>query len=576
MPRCRCLFFSCFLLLCAFAFTQGCTGTGAQKQDEGNIRQEPEKLSASWTEVARLPIFDRTGMVLAMSEKSLSVFVSSARPGPWIADVCQILGLDPYEVSSKLANVSGMVCLSKDATLAQVQSLKHRGIKGLKIYQGYQRRYPYGSMAAPVLGLVDSRGMGVAGVESAYNVFLTRTTGSAASQKGFEGLVLCIEKDLQIAAEKELARQMHRLRAKKGCLVFMDMSSGDILAMASLPGWNPARYWEYDPSIRRNIAITDSWNPVLLFPVLAKVLDGSERQHKNLHESGGKTGLVKTSGMLKWGWAELSDRISMWSPWAQQDAGVDVNLKKVLGKLYSLGLGRPTGIDLPDEKIGGLPTNLPETWTEIEGLRASPMQMLRAFSVLAGGGPMVVPHLAIKPSGPAKTAGGQGNGDLKWLETEGVLSFQKELSFRRRPYLISVCQQDDKGGKESFQVVLMGFWPCRHPRMAYILGLDQAARDPRKARGTFRHTLRLADRARSLVFFAKGEKKKNKARFVGKGDRMPDLQGLTMRQAYKILRDLDIQVRIKGTGRVIDQRPAAGASIKNLKFCTIICKGMEV
>ncbi len=568
--------YGCIMLLCVFAGLQaGCTGTDTQKQADGNTTLGSDRLRASWTEVARHPIFDRTGMILSMSEKRFSVFVTSARPGLWTSRAGEILGLDPAELNHRLSGVDGMVCLSRAATLDEVKALRRCGIEGLKIYQGYHRRYPYGSMASSILGLVDPRGMGVAGVESFYDSFLRCSPGVADDGCMIRGLTLCIEKDLQISAEKELARQMHRLRAKRGCLVLMDASNGEILSMASLPGWDPEKYWEYDPADLHNAAITDAWDPVVLFPLLVRILDSPQISRKDSQESpAGVSGIHRASD-LKWDWTELSDGLFLWSPWSRDNICLNINFEKILGKLYSLGLGRSTGIDLPREKIGGLPTTFPESWTEIDGLRASPIQILRAFSAIMAGGRMVVPHVAMDPV--HKDANGSGGcaEELKWIGSKQTTALWKELSYRRRPYLVSVRQKDDRKSRKSCQIVLLGFWPAGQPRITYILALDQAARDPRKTRGTFKHVLRLADRAKSLVSFAKQDTAHKKICLRVKGHRMPDLRGLSMRQAYRILRDVDVEVRIRGTGAVVSQTPAAGTSLKGVKVCTIICKGTE-
>ncbi len=566
------------VLLCAIINVQGCSGSGVKNSDSGNAEEvfDGEKIRAPWAETSRRPILDRTGMVLALSEKSLSVYVCSGISGQW-DEVSRILGLDPEEVTKRMSQVNGMVCLSRDVTPAQAKALQGLGLEKVRIFEGHRRSYPYGRLGSPVLGLVDSQGMGVTGVEFTYNSLLSCSLpGFELDRPEVKGLSLCIEKDLQLAVEKELARQMHRLRAKRGCLVFMDISKGDILALASSPCWDPVKYWEYDASYQKNMAVTDLWDPVLLFPVLSRILNAPTGQLEASGEKADDKALAAVSTTrqdLDWNWLEVTDTLALWTPWGEEETGLEEDPQRLLSKLYALGLGRPTGVDLPDEQIGGLPTNLPEVWTEIQGLRASPLQILRAFAALVGAGGLVTPHVAMEPFWKGGHSGPEEASALGWLGQDQILSLRKDLSYKRRPYLISVRKRRDGSGGS--QVVLLGFWPCKDPKVVYVLALDQAVRSPRKARGTFMGSLRLAAKAKGLVSTSFAREGVDKKRIKKRAGRMPNLKGLSMRQAYTILSDMGLQVQINGSGRVIDQRPAPGTPIKTFRTGTIICKGLE-
>ncbi len=560
-----------------------CTSSQVKDKEEDEYAQDDNRVGQQLPNKAkRAEIVDRSGTILVMSKDCLSAYVPAV-PGSWVPEVCSILGIKEQVLMDRISSQSGMVCLSSGLTQSMAQKLKSLGIKGLRIYRGYKRQYPYGSLASPVLGLVDSQGMGVKGVESSYNRYLSRAClEEDETLNECSKLRLCLEKGLQFKSEKELVRQMRRLRASSGCLVIMDVVDGQILSLASRPAWNPRRYWEYDLSHLKNQALAADWDPILILPLVNQLMAEKERlQQEAMALKQGPEGAQEQKPETKtqkapvvWHWTEVKQGLNIWSPWPDEFFDQTRIRPGLLARLYELGFGRPTGIDLPDEELGALPTGLAQDWTQISGLRATPLQILKAFSCLVTGGDMPVPHVVMPPVW--KRAEGNGRkGAVSWLDKDLSQNLSNIISHRKRPYLISVATTTDD--EESYQVVLLGFWPVKEPRVCFILALDGVNRQPQKVRGTFLGILDLAKQGERLIFDSSrhiawiGRDRATRHKEWASSGRMPDLRGKPLRQAYRLLKQLGLEVKIQGTGRVKDQFPRPGARLTGIKSCRILC-----
>ncbi|NOR04908.1 MAG: PASTA domain-containing protein [Deltaproteobacteria bacterium] len=519
-------------------------------------------------------ILDRTGAIFAVSQKTISAL---ARPSKlpqaddWVPRVSEILCLDPHAVTKLLSEEQDVICLKDGISVEQGLKLKDMRLKGIEIQEKYKRIYPCGPLASPVLGFVDQGGMGLEGIEYTYDNLLSHTN-MPQIHAGAQELTLTLEKNIQASAEKELGRQLKRLKADKGCLVIMSVENGEILALASKPSWDPERFWELPATNITNYSLQDNVDLMVLAPFLNRMFEQSKLPKSKIRSLDKKA--------RKWEWETLGKGLVLWSPWAEQELKDLISYDDMSRDLLGLGFGQPTGIDLPGEGQGSLSSVLPSSLNCFlrRGITASPIQILRAFSALINGNILVTPHVALQSPNEFLTSESsikdQRQAKIPWLTEELILRSRKNLEVRGGPSLASIRwneQSEQISTQFPAQVTALGFWPDKSPKVSYIVLLDGVKIDPRERRGTLGRALIVAKQAAQIPL-------KDKWRTVKSQEtqkelsRMPNLKGKSVRQALDILQSIGISTKLKGVGTVIAQKPRSGIPLKGVKVCSITCK----
>ncbi len=466
---------------------------------------------------------------------------------------------------------------------------------------GVKRRYPYGSLAAALLGFRGQHGHGLYGIE--YLCDTLTCSGSPAADQARSRLALTISKDIQLWAEKDLHRQMKRLGAESGSLVMMDVKTGEILAMASLPAWNPQNAYEKPGQKLANHAVQDEIDAWMFFPLLewgrrySQYRQSLAQEAAEADESGRQNGkkavslkdkagaeIFSRNGRKRWSWSTPAPGLALWSPWnGEEMASFDFSPQDVR-HMWSLGIGQETGLSLTGEKSGSLPTVSPSGWEDIRfnSVRATPVQIVRAFSALLNGGVAPVPAI-IRSGEPAKPEQAM----VEWLDTDTAGWILRELAIGDGPSIAALKRevQEESDGKTDSgkmrlrdgrcsEVVSLGFWPEKDPRIAYISVLYETRHDPRVRRGTLGKTVFMAKRAYSLLE-QESRSGISVASTKGKGGikegLMPDLNGMTMRLAVVTAMEMGLAPKVSGSGRVVRQQPAPGTRIAKDKSCFIEC-----
>lgn len=466
------------------------------------------------------------------------------------------------------------------------------------------REYPYASLAGALLGLRGKHGQGLYGIEYLCDSFAAKGMRNIFSQGAKENmLALTISKDIQVWAENDLKRQMKRLKAETGALVMMDISNGEILAMASMPEWNPQNAWGGSGREFVNHAIEDELDAWMFLPMMewlrlytvaytnASLINDGKTDHPAGDALGAgdaaldRETLFARSGRRKWSWGNITGDLVLWSPWDHDIMKQFSFYPSEVRDMWKIGLGQDTGIELSREKSGSLPTIMPANWDGVafNSVKATPVQMLRAFSAIINAGSVVELMITKAPSGR------QGEKTLKntgvdWLTDDSSEWMRKELALDDGPSIAAIKigtaeSSTHAVGGGCAQVVSLGFWPEENPRIAYITVLGNTAFDPRVKRGTLGKTIRTVKKAWGLL----EEELKPDVRTAAlpsmkisgareKNSRiMPDLRGVTMRQAIRAAMNVGLVTMVRGSGTVTEQYPAPGASINGMDKCTIIC-----
>jgi cell division protein FtsI (penicillin-binding protein 3) len=307
-----------------------------------------------------------------------------------------------------------------DRTREAVAALK---IPGVGFEPMLVRYYPMGSTAAHVLGTVGGDGKGLEGMEKKYEQQLAGKNGFTRIEKdarrrpiGVEAedfvppshgqhIVLTIDANIQMLAEEELARACDTFKAKRGEVIVLDPVSGEVLAMASWPTFNPQNLEDSRADDRRNSAIVmpyepgSTLKPFIMGPALAWHLTRPEevwpiggttyrpyarRTVTDLHYIGDLSSwdvLVKSSNI---GMSMLARRMGNMKLWEA---------------LRIFGYGEKTGIELPGENAGRV--NPIKKWNHFSTesvaqgyeMMVTPLQLARAFCVYANGGRLVQPRI---------------------------------------------------------------------------------------------------------------------------------------------------------------------------------------
>ncbi|HEX2178631.1 MAG TPA: penicillin-binding protein 2, partial [Actinomycetota bacterium] len=296
---------------------------------------------------------------------------------------------------------------------------------GIGLIPEPKRFYPSGPLAAQVLGFVGDENTGLAGLENAYDDVLTGRPGKAVTerdpagriipvgessvQEAVEGndLVLTIDKQIQYEAEAALARAVKAYSANGGTVIVMSPETGNILAMANNPTFNPNDLKASTAATRKNGAVVDVMEP----GSVSKMVTAAAALENGVTTP---TEVMRVDDQLRIGSKTFKDshphpvQNLTFSQVIQSSSNVGtIKVAERLGKqgLYDylgrFGYGRKTGLGFPGESAGILPK--PDKWWQTslgtiaigQGVAVTPLQMARAYATLANDGVEVQPNLIL-------------------------------------------------------------------------------------------------------------------------------------------------------------------------------------
>ena len=378
-------------------------------------------------------IFDRNRRPLAMSVRVKSVFVNPLRiPDLMVASelLSGILDLNRDELYGRMKwafdNRRGFLWVKKKISATEEERLRSLRLEWIEFQTGTQRHYPKGALAAHVLGSVDHRQKGNAGIEQSlereicgaagYELLLTdvrrRPIESEPGQKPREGtdLTLTIDERIQFVAERELKNAVIANRARYGSAIVMNPYNGEILALANYPSFDPNLPPERGENrfARFNLGVSVPFEPGSIFKVvtLSAALETTSLRPESLINCGNGTlklpGRVIHEAKHGYGTIPLSMVLQKSSNIGAIMIGTRVGQQKLYEYVRRFGFGSATGIPLPAES-SGLVRKLPR-WgaTSLasvsmgQEISTTSVQLARACSVIANGGMLVKPKLVLR------------------------------------------------------------------------------------------------------------------------------------------------------------------------------------
>jgi cell division protein FtsI (penicillin-binding protein 3) len=372
-------------------------------------------------------LLDRSGRPLAVNVEVESVYAVPSR----IADaavfaraVAPVLGLKPAEVRRRLTPSRHFVWLARKVSPQVSAGLRARNLgAAVGFLPEARREYPNGTIAAHVLGFAGMDNQGLAGAELAFDRYLGGRAGLARVERDAMGrprfetrtvvraptdgadVVLTIDQVIQHIAERELDLTVQATRSKWGAALIVEPQSGEILAMAIAPRFDPNAFQKAKPAQWTNPAVSHLYEPGSTFKIIlaAAALDAGAVDEKDTFINNGTYRVagytIREAHGRKYPRQTLGDIVRNSSNVGAAMVATRLGATPFHDTIRRFGFGERTGIDLPGEASGLVPP--PGQWGGAtlqtvafgQGISATPLQLLMAGAALANGGDVVRPHV---------------------------------------------------------------------------------------------------------------------------------------------------------------------------------------
>jgi cell division protein FtsI/penicillin-binding protein 2 len=482
-------------------------------------RADQQHIKVEDIQVRRGTIFDRKGRELAFNLDLESLYCDPENLNADNEDIKKLASFvskEPKSLLSKIPDEGRFVWIERKLEPMTAEKIRGLNIEGLGFMTEAKRVYPRGELASHIIGFVGVDNQALEGVELKYDKYMKTTGGKVFLHRDASGrtlssgenmeakgnnIVLTIDEVLQQLVEDELDKAMGQWKAAAASVIMMDPFTGDILALANRPAYDPNRGGSAHNAEKRNRAITDLYEPGSTFKIVIgtgsleeKLVSPDSRfdVSRGGIEVGGKT----IRDVHKYGVLTFKEVIQKSSNVGSIMIGMKLGKERVYNYAKLLGFGEKTGIDLPGEVSGWI--HAPDKWSGTslgaipigQEVAVTPLEMLRAYSVVANGGFLVRPHVVSHIISP----GGQTLASFKDKEMKRVISAKTAETFK--DILKSVTEEGGTGksasvdgnevagktgtaqminpatkrySKEKYVSSFVGFVPVDKPRLAIIV-----------------------------------------------------------------------------------------------------------
>jgi cell division protein FtsI (penicillin-binding protein 3) len=578
----------------------------------------------------RGPILDRHGTALATSTPAESLFAQPRSVGDPVrvaARLAPLLSVPEREVHAALTGSRPFVWLRRKLPPAQAAAITALREPGLGFVPEPMRLYPNRELAAHVLGFEGSDG-GLEGVERALNAELAGVDGKAVVGRdalgrdaGIQrvlrppvagaGVVLTLDTTIQYVAEREVEAVYRRTGSRAAMAVAVDPRTGDVLAMAIRPTFNPNTFGELPSRDSvRNRAITDPFEPGSTFKAImaaAALEERVVRPDDRIYAENGAITIARATihDWKKYGWLTFSEVLQNSSNVGSIKVGLALGSERYYRYMTAFGFGAPTEVGLSGESRGQLRD--PRRWSALslptmsigQEVSVTALQIVAAFGAIANDGVLMRPRVvkalvdeagretrrieprAVRQVISPETArtltriltrvvdGGTGrHAAIPGYDVAGKTGTAQKLDPATRRY-------SRAPGVLSF----IGFAPAEAPRFAMLVMLDEPKNEKwgsEAAAPVFsaigREMLRYLEvpprgtQPVQIVTASPGERSRAleppPIPALDAEGTMPDLRGRSLRHALAMLAPLRMEVAISGHGLVARQEPEPGADVE--------------
>jgi cell division protein FtsI/penicillin-binding protein 2 len=603
--------------------------------------QKNEKLMA-----VRGNIYDRHNKILTNNiiHYSIGAHPSKVKDKVKFANlIASSTNRDVQYYLDKLSSKSDFIYLDRNLRLPKVKSILDEKITGLVIERKSRRSYPHSNVAAQIIGFTDVDDIGLIGVEKEYNKQLSGKHGWVVKQVNGKGrsqyktsfpmkapidganLQLTIDLEYQSILEEELGRRIKEASAKSAMGILMNPQTGAILAMASLPSYDPNNPMSSPIENQKNKIITDQFEPGSIYKVVAATAalatNTVSLYDEFFCEDGQYTIAGKTiSDHEKFGLLTFPQIIAHSS-----NVGT-IKIAQKLGKdsLYKFsrdfGFGNMTGINFPGETKGVLRKT--KEWSEISlaeisigyEVAVSALQMASAYSAIANGGFLLKPRLVKqilsyngkiifeeKPEVIRKIAEPSTMNSLKSILTQVV---QKGTGTKAGIKGWSVAGKTGTAHKvidgaytDKYISNFAGFFPANNPQIVGVIILDEPKYGLHwggyGAAPVFRRVMQRIINMDDSIQYHKPKVQSTDIILANESTRkiknsiiplstvsnypiykdgytiVPDVRGMSIRKAKQILIASNMRADFSGSGHVLWQSPKPGTRMLPGSFCVM-------
>jgi cell division protein FtsI (penicillin-binding protein 3) len=595
--------------------------TLAKKQQIRTVKTAPPRGS----------ITDRDGRLLAFSVDAQTISINPKvvkNPGDTARQLCSVLeGCTAgrrADIEAQLRRDSHFAFIARQVTPEQAKRVADLDIEGVTIYRESRRYYPNLGLAAHVLGFVGTDNEGLAGLERAYEKRIRGQEGLLVlSQDGRqrainareeraatagESLELTIDSYLQHVAQRELEAGVKEFNAAGGTVVIMAPHTGEILALANYPTFNPNVYGAVDAEARKNRAVQDVYEPGSTFKLVTASAAIEERLFDPTDLIDCAPGFITFPGRVirdvhAYGALTFEDVIVKSSNVGAIKAGLKIGPERLGLYINRFGFGSALSPDFRGESAGKVwnPAELdPSALASVSmGYQVSvtPLQMAAAVSSVANGGTLYQPRVVkafirdghreeVEPKALKRTVTPETAATITRI-MEGVVDRGTAKQAQVDGFTIAgktgTAQKlvDGRYSKSDYNVSFVGFLPSRKPALTVVVLIDSPHGKVTAYGGTVAAPIfkRIAEPAMrhlgigpnlnppSPVIVAEAGTRARPAHRAGPETdhvvtaaglgQVPDVRGLSAREAVRVLLRVGLTPRLSGDGVVLEQSPAA-------------------
>ncbi|QEY65716.1 penicillin-binding protein 2 [Metapseudomonas lalkuanensis] len=466
-------------------------------------------------------ITDRNGEPLAVSTPVTTLWTNPkdlmAVRDEW-PRIAQVLGQEPKGFAQRIEQNANreFMYLARGLTPEQGQAVLANKLPGVYGIEEFRRFYPAGEVTAHVVGFTDVDDRGREGVELSFEEWLAGVPGKrqvlkdrrgrlikdvqvARNAKPGKTLALSIDLRLQYLAHRELRNALVENGAKAGSLVIVDVKTGEVLAMANQPTYNPNNRRNLQPAAMRNRAMIDVFEPgstVKPISMAAALQTGRWRPENKVEVYPGSLQIgrytIKDVSRTEGPILDLTGILINSSNVGMSKIAFDIGGETIYDTMRRLGLGQDTGLGFPGERVGNLPNH--REWRKAEtatlsygyGLSTTAIQLVHAYATLANNGQAVplsmtrvdsIPDgVQVLPEEVAKTM--QGMLQQVVEAPRGV--FRAQVPGYHVSGKSGTARKASVGTKgytqNAYRSLFAGFGPSTNPRIAMVVVIDEPSK----------------------------------------------------------------------------------------------------
>src|SRR5229473_513532 len=597
----------------------------------------------------RGPIVDRAGQALAVSSRADTLYVTPAKveDAPRLAArLAPILGEPARDIARKLTLSKKFAPVRRRLTPDMVRAVRDLRDPSLTLVEDSLRLYPNRELAAQLIGFEGAEGKGLAGMEQMWDGHLAGVEGRAVVERDAlgrevtgapivlkpsvagQGIMLTIDATIQYLAEKEVDAAWRRTRAKSAMAVAMDPRTGEILAMAIRPTYNPNAFGGASDDDRRARAVTDPFEPGSTFKVIMAASALEEGVVRPTDRVYGENGAITVANATihdwkKYGWLTFAEVLQNSSNVGSIKVGMMLGKERYYKYITAFGFGAPTNLGLPGESRGQL--RPPGQWSGLslatmsigQEISVTAVQMVTAFSAVANGGRLMQPQIiravldahgrevrAFEPKAVRQVISPDTARELTTILTaavrEGTGHHAAIPGYEVAGKTGTAQKMDPSTRRYSHApgiLSFVGFAPADDPRIAMIVLLDEPKNEKwgseaaapifaaigREAlphlnvppRGTMPvHLLRVEAESPAPAGMAVPVRRVSLDADPDAPAAMPALEGRSLRQAIAALASFDVTLEVSGRGAVVTQWPVPGTPLAPGTVCRLVLAGL--